>query len=79
MKWIEEKFGATTRIRLVPDDYKVEEKEIPQKDLTTGGASLISMDISKEDFEKIFKTKEKGQKTAAQRKYHKSGRMTANR
>ena len=66
MKWIEEKFGATTRIRLVPDDYDGEEKEIPQKDLTTGGASLISMDISKEDFEKIFKTKEKGQNDSQQ-------------
>ena len=77
MKWIEERFGATTRIRLVPDDYKVEEKDIPQKDLTTGGASLISMGISKEDFEKIFKTKEKRQKKDTQRKYHKSGMMKA--
>ena len=68
MKWIEEKFGATTRIRLVPDDYKGEEKEIPQKDLTTGGASLISMDISKDEYDRIFKTNALGAKTAVEKK-----------
>ena len=68
MKWIEEKSGSKTRMRLVQDDYEPGEKETPQKDLTTGGASLISMDISKEKYDRIFKTKEIRPKTAAQKK-----------
>ena len=67
MKWIEEKVGNTTKMRIVPDDYEPERKDTPQRDLTTGGAGLISMDISKEEYDRIFRTKEKGDKTNAER------------
>lgn len=55
MKVIEEKRGARTIIRYVPDDYTKKEKETPQRDLTTGGANLISMDMTEEEYNRIFK------------------------
>lgn len=68
MKWVEEKTGATTKMRLVPDDYSPEQKETPQRDLTTGGASLIAMGISDEEYNRIFKTNALGVKTAVEKK-----------
>ena len=68
MKWIEEKVGSTTKMRLVPDDYEPTKKEVPQRDLTTGGAGLISMDISKDEYDRIFKTNALGVKTAVEKK-----------
>lgn len=68
MKLIEEKDGARTRIRYVPDDYEEEKKDTPQRDLTTGGASLISVDITKEEYDRIFKTNATGVKSAVEKK-----------
>lgn len=55
MRLIEEKKGSRTIIRYVPDDYSGEKKETPQRDLTTGGANLISMDMTEEEYNRIFK------------------------
>lgn len=66
MKWVEEKVGGTTKMKLVPDDYDEGKKEVPQRDLTTGGASLISMGMSDEDFKRIFKTQTNRENIATQ-------------
>lgn len=55
MKMIEIKEGNKTKYRLVPDNYKEPERDIPQRDLTTGGATLISMDMTEEQYNRIFK------------------------
>lgn len=68
MKWIEEKVGSTTKMRLVQDDYEPVKRDTPQRDLTTGGAGLISMDISKDEYDRIFKTNALGAKTAVEKK-----------
>lgn len=68
MKWVEEKVGGTTKMKLVPDDYDKGQKEVPQRDLTTGGASLISMGMSDEDFKRIFKTQTNRENIATQTK-----------
>lgn len=56
MKMIEIKDGARTIYKHVPDDYKEQTgKDTPQKDLTTGGATLIAMDMTEEQYNRIFK------------------------
>jgi len=60
MKMIEIKDGARTIYKHVPDDYKEPNgKDTPQKDLTTGGATLIAMDMTEEQYERIFRKKQK--------------------
>lgn len=54
MKWIEYRDGNKTICKYVPDDYEEPKKETPQADLTTGGASLISVDMTKEEHDRIF-------------------------
>lgn len=54
MKMIKIKDGNKTTYRMVPDNYKEPERDIPQRDLTTGGATLISMDMTEEQYERIF-------------------------
>lgn len=54
-RMIEVKKGNKTIYKIVPDDYIEEEKDIPQRDLTTGGAKVFSFGITKEQHEKIFK------------------------
>lgn len=59
MKMIKIKDGNKTTYRMVPDNYKEPERDIPQRDLTTGGATLISMDMTEEQYERIFGKKSK--------------------
>ena len=59
MKMIKIKDGNKTKYRMVPDNYKEPERDIPQRDLTTGGATLISMDMTEEQYERIFHKKSK--------------------
>ena len=54
-KMIEVKQGNKTIYKIVPDDYIEKEKEIPQRELTLGGATVFSFGITKEQHEKIFK------------------------
>lgn len=58
MPFIEVKNGNSTTYRWVKDIDKYQEQNYQddyQGDLTTGSASLVSLDISKEKYEKIFK------------------------
>lgn len=62
MPFIEVKKNGKTTFRFVKnlkdyDEKRYENEE--QGDLTTGSASLVSLDISKERFDKIFKKGEK--------------------
>lgn len=56
MKVIEKKIGSKTVIKIVPDDYE-EVSDTKQRDLTTGGATLISLGIDKNEYDRIFKNK----------------------
>lgn len=62
MPFIEVKKNGKTTFRFVKnlkdyDEKRYENEE--QGDLTTGSASLVSLDISKERFDEIFKKGEK--------------------
>lgn len=54
MKEIIIKNGNKTTYKIVPDDYEEPTKETPQRDLTTTACTIISMDMSKEQYESIF-------------------------
>lgn len=54
MKLIEKKIGNKTIYKLVPDNYVEAPEDIPQKDLTTGGASLITINMTKDQYKEIF-------------------------
>lgn len=54
MKTIERKEGNKTIIKIVPDNYE-ETHDIKQRDLTTGGATLLSLGIDKNEYDRIFK------------------------
>lgn len=54
MKTIERKEGNKTIIKIVPDDYE-ETHDTKQRDLTTGGATLLSLGIDKNEYDRIFK------------------------
>ncbi len=59
MKMIAIKKGNKTTYKFVPDDYVEEEgetKDIPQRDLTTTDCNQLYFEMSKEDFEKIFRS-----------------------
>lgn len=60
MKKIEIKEGIKTIIKFVPDDYEEEKHDVGQRDLTTGGASLIAMNMTEEEYERIFCKKKNG-------------------
>ena len=56
MKTIEVKDGATTKIKIVPDNYEEPELDFVQSDLTTSIRKSIGFsDISKEKWDRIFK------------------------
>lgn len=62
MPFVEVKKNGKTTFRFVEDLKDYDEKRYEneeQGDLTTGSASLVSLDISKERFDKIFKKGEK--------------------
>lgn len=62
MPFVEVKKNGKTTFRFVEDLKDYDEKKYQneeQGDLTTGSASLVSLDISKERFDKIFKKGEK--------------------
>lgn len=54
MKMIEIKQGNRTIYKHVPEDYQPTPAETPQRDLTTGGATLFSFDMTEEQYQKIF-------------------------
>ena len=54
MKEIIIKNGNKTTYKIVPDDYVEAEKDIPQRDLTTTACQILSMDMSKEQYDSIF-------------------------
>lgn len=54
MKEIVIKNGNKTTYRIVPDDWVEQPKETPQRDLTTTQACLIALDMTKEDYDRIF-------------------------
>ena len=56
MKFIEKKEGIKTIYKWVPDDW--EEKELPERDLTTSGRKLLSTGLTKEQYEEIFGKKD---------------------
>lgn len=57
MKWIEEEVGTKTLFKQVPDDYEPpEHKEyVDTGDLTTGGISMLAMNMTKEQYDSIFR------------------------
>lgn len=55
MEKLEIKQGNKTIIRFVPNNYKEEPKDVGQRDLTTGDATLIAMDMTEEQYNRIFK------------------------
>lgn len=59
MKEITIKKGNRLVIRIVPDDYKEEKKDVFCGDLTTGARKIIGGGYSKEDWNRIFKNDKK--------------------
>ena len=55
MKQIVIKKGSHTIYKWVPDDYVEQPKEIPQRDLTTTACNVISMGMTEEQFNAIFR------------------------
>ena len=54
MKEIVIKNGNKTTYKIVPDDWKEQPKETPQRDLTTTACNQIALDITKEEYDRIF-------------------------
>ena len=54
MKEIVIKNGNKTTYKFVPDDYVEPQKDTPQRDLTTTACQIISMGMSKEQYDSIF-------------------------
>lgn len=58
MKRIEIKKGAHTIYKWVPDDYKEEERDFVQRDLTTSGRKCLDTGLTKERYDEIFGKKD---------------------
>ena len=59
MKCIEIKEGCRTKIKIVPDNYEESDNDIVSRDLTTSDRKSVGYsDISKEQWDSVFKSKE---------------------
>jgi len=54
MKEIVIKNGNKTTYKIVPDDWVEQPKETPQRDLTTTACQTLAIDMTKEEYDRIF-------------------------
>lgn len=54
MKEIVIKNGNKTTYKIVPDDWVEQKPDIPSRSITTTSCNQMALDMSKEDYDRIF-------------------------